>query len=85
MKINDEYKKYFNKKELVKIVYLLNDLNKDKYTKHILRHLANDNVESGSEILAAKLATNISRYDFAIQLSKFASYEKDFTTILTIQ
>jgi soluble lytic murein transglycosylase len=78
MKINDEYKKYFNKKELVKIVYLLNDLNKDKYTKHILRHLANDNVESGSEILAAKLATNISRYDFAIQLSKFASYEKRF-------
>ena len=78
MKVNTEYKKYFNKKELVKIIYLLNDLNKDKYTKHILRHLANDNIEAGSEILAAELATNISRYDFAIQLSKFASYEKRF-------
>ena len=78
MKVSEEYKKYFNKKELVKIVHLLDDLNKDKYTKHILRHLANDNIESGSEILAAELATNISRYDFAIQLSKFASYQKRF-------
>ena len=78
MKVNEKYKKYFYKKELVKIVRLLDELNKDKYTKHILRHLANDNIESGSEILAAELATNISRYDFAIQLSKLASYQKRF-------
>ena len=78
MKISDEYKKYFYKKELVKIVHLLDELNKDKYTKHILRHLANDNIGSGSEILAAELSTNISRYDFAIQLSKIASYQKRF-------
>jgi soluble lytic murein transglycosylase len=63
---------------LVKIVRLLDELNKDKYTKHILRHLANDNIGNGSEILAAELATNISRYDFAIQLSKLASYQKRF-------
>ena len=73
-----EYKKYFYKKELVKIVQLLDELNRDKYTKHILRHLANDNIENGSEILAAQLATNISRYDFAIQISKIASYQKRF-------
>ena len=78
MKVNEEYKKYFYKKDLVKIVYLLNELDKDKYTKHILRHLANDNIENGSEILAAELSTDISRYDFAIQLSKLASYEKRF-------
>ena len=36
------------------------------------------NVENGSEILAAELATNISRYDFAIQIAKLASYEKRF-------
>jgi soluble lytic murein transglycosylase len=78
MKINEKYKKYFYKKELVKIVHLLDELNKNKYTKDILRHLANDNIDSGSEILAAELATNISRYDFAIQLSKLASYEKRF-------
>ena len=77
-KITDEYKKYFYKKDLVKIVYLLDELNKDKYTKHILKHLANDNIENGSEILAAELSTNISRYDFAIQISKLASYEKRF-------
>ena len=76
--VPDEYKKYFYKKELVRIVHLLDELNKDKYTKHILRHLANDNIKSGSEILAAELATNISRYDFAIQISKIASYQKRF-------
>jgi len=77
-KITEEYRKYFYKKELVKIVHLLDELNKDKYTKDILKHLANDSVESGSEILAAELSTNISRYDFAIQIAKLASYEKRF-------
>ena len=76
--VPNEYRKYFYKKELVRIVHLLDELKKDKYTKHILRHLANDNIESGSEILAAELATNISRYDFAIQISKIASYQKRF-------
>ena len=43
--VSDNYRKYFYKNELVKIVHLLDELNKDKYTKHILRHLANDNIE----------------------------------------
>ena len=77
-KITDEYRKSFYKKDLVKIVYLLDELNKDKYTKNILKHMANDNIDSGSEILAAELASKISRYDFAIQISKLASYEKRF-------
>ena len=76
--MNEKYKKIFHQKDLVKIVYLLDELNKDKYAKDILKHLANENVESGSEILAAKLATNISRYDFAIQIAKIASYQKRF-------
>ena len=78
LKVNDTYKKYFYEKDLVKIIYLLNELNKDKYTKDILKHLANDNIKSGSEILAAQLSSNISRYDYAIQISKLASYEKRF-------
>jgi len=76
--VDQKYKKYFYDKELVKIVYLLDELNKDKYTKDILKHLANDDVGSGSELLAAELSTDISRYDFAIQISKLASYEKRF-------
>ena len=60
------------------IVHLLDLLKKDKYTKHILRYLANDDVNKGSEILAAKLASDISRFDFAIQVSKIASYQKRF-------
>ena len=65
-------------KEIVKVIYLLNELNEDKYAKHMLRHLANDDVDNGSEVLAAELATNIERYDFAIQVSKIASYKKRF-------
>ena len=63
---------------MYKLIYLLHELDKDKYTKHILRYLALDNIENGSEILAAQLATDINRYDFAIQISKIASYEKRF-------
>ena len=76
--VDADYKKRFEKKDLYKLVYLLYDLDKEKYTKHILRYLALDNIEQGSEILAADLATSISRYDFAIQISKIASYEKRF-------
>jgi len=78
MDISKDYRDYFFKKELVKTIYLLDELDEDKYAKHILRHLANDNIENGSEILAAELATNIDRYDFAIQIAKIASYEKRF-------
>ena len=78
MEIDAKYRIQFFNKELVKICYLLNELNKEKYTKHILRHLANDNIAKGSEVLAAELATNINRYDFAIQVSKIASYQKRF-------
>ena len=78
IKVNEKYKKYFYEKDLVKIVFLLDELNKDKYAKDILKHLAKENIENGSEILAAELSTNISRYDFAIQIAKQASYEKRF-------
>ena len=76
--IDKDYKKKFFEKDIVKIVYLLDELNKSKYTKFILRHLANDDIIKGSETFAAELATDISRYDFAIQIAKIASYEKRF-------
>ena len=78
IEVTKEYREFFFKKEIVKVVFLLDELNEDKYTKHILRHLANDNIDNGSEILAAELASNIDRFDFAIQISKIASYEKRF-------
>ena len=77
-KVEDAYRISFYKKDLVKLIYLLEELNKSKYTKNILKHIANDNIDAGSEILAAELASKISRYDFAIQISKLASYEKRF-------
>ena len=78
MDVNKTFTEDFYNKELVKVVYLLDELNKDKYTKHILRYLANENIDQGSEVLAAKLATDIGRFDFAIQVSKIASYQKRF-------
>ena len=68
----------FSKLEIVRLIYLLDELDEDKYAKFILRHLANDNIEKGSEILTSELSTNIGRFDFAIQIAKIASYEKRF-------
>ncbi len=76
--VDKNYAESFYKNKLVAIVHLLDEVKKDKYTKHILRFLANENVSAGSEVLAAKLATDISRFDFAIQVSKIASYQKRF-------
>ncbi len=78
MEVDKEYAEKFYKKGIVKVIHLLDELNKDKYTKHLLRGLANDNITLGSEVLAAKLASDISRFDFAVQVSKIASYEKRF-------
>ena len=78
MEVEIRYRYIFFNKELSKNYYLLDELKKDKYTKFILRHLANDNIEKVVKILAAELATNIERYDFAIQVSKIASYQKRF-------
>tara|TARA_B100001029_G_scaffold62326_1_gene50477 strand:+ start:31 stop:2247 length:2217 start_codon:yes stop_codon:yes gene_type:complete len=78
MEIDKNYIQEFYKKKLVATVYLLHELKKSKYTKHILRYLANEDISKGSEVLAAKLATDISRFDFAIQVSKIASYQKRF-------
>jgi soluble lytic murein transglycosylase len=78
MEVDKKYREKFYSKELVKVVYLLDELNEDEYTKFILRHLANENIENGSEILASELSTNIGRFDFAIQIAKIASYEKRF-------
>tara|TARA_Y100000590_G_scaffold116754_1_gene133252 strand:+ start:1875 stop:4202 length:2328 start_codon:yes stop_codon:yes gene_type:complete len=77
-KYSKEYEKEFNKSPLIKHVILLKELNKTKYSKDILKHLAEVNIDKGSEVLAAKLATEIGRYDYAIQISKKASYEKRF-------
>ncbi len=77
-KYSKDYEKEFNKSPLVKHVILLKELNKTKYSKDIIKHLAEVNIDKGSEVLAAKLATEIGRYDYAIQISKKASYEKRF-------
>ena len=73
-----EYQKEFNKNKLINHVILLKELDATKYAKDIIKHLATLNIEKGSEVLAAKLSTEIERYDFAIQISKQASYEKRF-------
>jgi len=77
-KVSEKYEKKFNKNKLIRTVLLLNELNKTKYAKDIIKHLATLDIESGSEILAGRLAVKINRYDYAIQVAKLASYEKRF-------
>ena len=73
-----EYEKEFKKNKLIRHIILLKELNATQLGKDILKHLADLNIEKGSEVLAAELATSVERYDFAIQISKKASYEKRF-------
>ena len=75
---DENYEKEFNKNRLIKHIKLLKELDKTQYGKDIFKHLALLDIEKGSEILAAKLASSVERYDFAIQISKKASYEKRF-------
>ena len=73
-----DYEKKFKKNKLIKHVILLHELDASQYAKDILKHLAELDIEKGSEVLAAELSTSVERYDFAIQISKKASYEKRF-------
>ena len=77
-KVNEKYEKEFKKNPLINVIKLLNELGKNQYTKDFIKHLALLNSEEGSEILAGELAIEIGRYDYAIQVSKAASYEKRF-------
>ena len=77
-KLSDGYEKEFNKNKLISHVRLLKEMDKTEFSKDILKHLATLDVEKGSEILAAKLSTEVGRFDYAIQISKQASYEKRF-------
>ena len=80
-KIADGYEKEFNKNKLIRIIKLLKEMDRTEFSKDILKHLATLNVEKGSEILAAKLSTEVGRFDYAIQISKQASYEKRFINL----
>jgi soluble lytic murein transglycosylase len=73
-----DYEKEFLKNKLVKYVFLLKELDHTKYSKDIIKHLSTLNIDKGSEVLAAKLSTEVERYDYAIQISKQASYKKRF-------
>ena len=80
-RVKNGYEKKFKKNKLIKHVVLLKELDRTKFSKDILKHLAKLNPEEGSEILAAKLSTEISRFDYAIQIAKEASYQKRFINI----
>ncbi len=80
-KIEENYEKEFNKNKFIKIVKLMHELDKTEFSKDIIKFLALLNVEKGSEVLAAKLATEVGRYDYAIQISKDASYERRFINV----
>ena len=76
-KFSKEYEKEFEKNKLIKIVKILKELDQTKYTKDILKHLASLDIERGSEVLAARLAVEVERYDLQYKFQK-RLHEKDF-------
>ena len=77
-KYEKEFEKEFYNNKLIRHVKLLKELDSIKYGKDIIKHLASIDIDKGSEVLAAKFATEMERYDYAIQISKQASYQKRF-------
>ena len=57
-----DYEKEFKKNKLIKHVILLHELDASQYAKDILKHLADLNIEKGSEVLAAELSTSCLLY-----------------------
>ena len=76
--LDKKIEKEFNKHSLINSIKLLGEIDKTDYAKDMLKHLASSDIEQGSEIFAGKLAVEIGRYDYAIQIAKQASYEKRF-------
>ena len=70
MEITKDYRDSFFKKDLVKLIYLLDELDEDKYAKHILRYLANDNINNGSEILIKEFPSSEDFIDTKEQIEK---------------
>ena len=79
-----EYEKIFNN-DLIKIIRILKELDQTKYSKDLIKHLALINVDEGSEVLAAKLAVDVERYDYAIQISKKHLMKNVFILNIIIQ
>ena len=69
----DSYKKFL-KQDLVRAVFLLNELDQTQRAKDIIKHLGSEERTLMDQIHAGLLAQNINRLDFAVQIAKQASY-----------
>ncbi len=65
----------FLKNDLSKAVLILSELEKTQYSKDIIRFLGNEDATNEQKIFAAKLSQKVNRLDYAIQISKEASYK----------
>jgi len=81
IKINNQYllneKKYkkFLKNELSRAAILLYELKNSSAAKDIIKHFGAENATLESRIFSGTLSQKIERFDYAIQISKQASYE----------
>ena len=73
----EKYEEFKKNNPLAKSVIVLKELNRTKYTKDILRHLGDVDLNKTAEeiSMAGVLAQDIERFDFAIQIAKNASYK----------
>jgi len=69
-----EYKKFL-KTELARAAILLYELKRSSDAKDIIKHFGAEDSKLESRILAGALSQQIERFDYAIQISKQASYE----------
>jgi len=69
----DEFQKFL-KQDLVKAVFLLDELEQSQRAKDIIKHLGSEERSITDQIYAGLLAQEINRLDFGVQIAKQASY-----------
>ena len=69
----DSFKKFL-KKDLVKAVFLLEELDQSQRAKDIIKHIGSEEKPLTEQIYAGLLAQEINRLDFGVQIAKQASY-----------
>ena len=76
--ILDKIKNDFDNNQWVKAVKILKAINRGKYSKDILIYLSKMDNRPENEFLATKLAIDIGQKNYAIKISKRASYQKKY-------
>jgi soluble lytic murein transglycosylase len=75
---SNSYEKEFNKNSLKEVINILYKYNRADLSRDFINHLSNDNIKSGSKILASKLSIKVDCPDIAVKICRKACYKRKY-------